>query len=57
LVACTAHVTPEIDKKCKESGFDFVAHSPLSMEMIVDVILKELIARRLNKFEHSIIPE
>ena len=39
LVACSAHISSEIEQKAKECGFDMAVESPLSAETLKDVIL------------------
>ena len=39
LIACSAMITPEIEKKTKEHGFDFALQSPLTLKVINEKIL------------------
>ena len=45
LIACSALITPQIEKKTKDHGFDFAVQSPLTINVIKERILHEVFKR------------
>ena len=43
LVACSAHISVEIEKEAKVCGFNMAVESPVSIDTIKDVILVQVI--------------
>lgn len=56
LVACSALVTTEIQKKALAHGFDMAVQSPLTNRILEDEILKEVIGRK-GRLKHEIRKE
>ena len=54
LVACSAHVTPEIEQKAKEHGFNIVLRSPLTINVLEECILVRVFEQIKYQMQHQI---
>ena len=52
LIACSAMINAQVEKKASESGFDMCIQSPLTMDIIKQKILPAL-QQRSEKFKQS----
>jgi hypothetical protein len=48
LVACSAHINNEIEKRALETGFDFVVESPLTIQIIEEFLIVQTLNRRMQ---------
>ena len=47
LVACSAHINNEIEKRALETGFDFVVESPLTIQIIEEFLIVSLSSQKI----------
>lgn len=52
LIACSAMINAQVEKRAKESGFDMCIQSPLTMDLILKKILPA-VQQRSEKFKKS----